>query len=88
MVEHFGEKPNTYADVPGLCKVATIRDIEGQGWSLNPGRYVGVSGRAVEDSDFREKLEALNEELETLNVEARLFEQRVSENMSGLLEEI
>src|SRR5262249_16004679 len=28
-----------YADVPGLCKVAALAEIEGQGWSLNPGRY-------------------------------------------------
>ena len=33
----------TYADVPGLCKVATLAEIEAQGWSLNPGRYVGVA---------------------------------------------
>jgi type I restriction-modification system DNA methylase subunit len=32
-----------YADVPGFCKVATIEEIEAQGWSLNPGRYVGVA---------------------------------------------
>src|SRR6202020_1447751 len=31
----------TYVDVPGLCKVATIDEIEALGWSLNPGRYVG-----------------------------------------------
>ena len=32
-----------YRDVPGLCKAATIKEIEAQGWSLNPGRYVGVA---------------------------------------------
>ncbi len=37
-------------DVPGLCKVATIAEIEAQGWSLNPGRYVGVA--AAEDDGF------------------------------------
>lgn len=39
MREHF---PNSkYADVAGLCKVETLDEIEAQGWSLNPGRYVG-----------------------------------------------
>jgi len=28
-----------YADVPGLCKVVTMAEIETQDWSLNPGRY-------------------------------------------------
>lgn len=36
-----------YVDVPGLCGVATREQIEKQGWSLNPGRYVGVA--AAED---------------------------------------
>src|SRR5205823_3631419 len=35
-----------YSDVLGLCKIATLADIEAQGWSLNPGRYVGVAERA------------------------------------------
>ena len=41
-----------YVDVPGLCKVATIEEIESQGWSLNPGRYVGVAdeGKTVSTS--------------------------------------
>ncbi|HSN96777.1 MAG TPA: N-6 DNA methylase, partial [Candidatus Nanopelagicales bacterium] len=54
-----GEKPETahgssklleegfprgkYVDVPGLCKAATLKEIEAQGWSLNPGQYVGVA---------------------------------------------
>ena len=40
-----------YADIPGLCKVATRAEIEAQGWSLNPGRYVGVAEREADDGD-------------------------------------
>jgi len=75
-----------YADVPGLCKVAPLKEIEAQGWSLNPGRYVGVADREEEDFDFAERLEELNEELEVLNAEARELEGRIAENMSALLE--
>ena len=75
-----------YADVAGLCKAATIQEIEQQGWSLNPGRYVGVAkGEDLSDEDFKEKLEALNEELEVLNAEARELEARISENVVELL---
>jgi len=45
-----------------------------QGFSLNPGRYVGVAEREADDFDFKERLEELNEELEILNVEARELE--------------
>ena len=75
-----------YVDVLGLCKVATIAEIEVQGWSLNPGRYVGVAEREKEDFDFKEKLEELNEELETLNKEARELEEQIAENINALLE--
>ena len=84
LAEHFGKKPK-YADMPGLCKVATIAEIEAQGWSLNPGRYVGVAARPPEDFDFKERLEEMNEELETLNAEARELEARIAENVAKLL---
>ena len=76
-----------YRDIPGLCKAATRADIEAQGWSLNPGRYVGVAkGEEMSDEDFVEKLEALNEELEVLNAEARELEERIAENVTEILE--
>jgi type I restriction enzyme M protein len=85
MREHF---PNgRYRDVPGLCKAATIDEIAAQGWSLNPGRYVGVAAREAEAFDFRERLEQLNEELEKLNLEAHALEERISANVAALLEE-
>ena len=81
--EHFPK--GKYADVLGLCKVAKLKEIEAQGWSLNPGRYVGVAEREADDFDFAERLEELNEELETLNVEARELEVRIAENVETLL---
>ena len=84
LAEHFPD--GQYADVAGLCKVATLAEIEAQGWSLNPGRYVGVAARAEDDFDFKERLEEQNEELETLNAEARELEERIAENVVKLLE--
>ncbi len=75
-----------YVDVPGLCKVATRAEIEAQGWSLSPGRYVGAVAREAEDVDFTERLEELNEELEVLNAEARELEDRIAENVVSVLE--
>jgi type I restriction enzyme M protein len=82
--EKFPE--GAYQDVLGLCRVTTLAEIKAQGWSLNPGRYVGVAERAAEDFDFAERLEELNEELEVLNVEARELEERIAENVMLLLE--
>ncbi|HEY5485425.1 MAG TPA: class I SAM-dependent DNA methyltransferase [Candidatus Cryosericum sp.] len=84
LTEHFGKKPE-YADVAGLCKVATLAEIEAQGWSLNPGRYVGMAAREEDDFNFKERLEEQNEELEALNAEARELEERIAENAVKLL---
>ena len=73
--------------MPGLCKAATLAEIEAQGWSLNPGRYVGVApGEDVSDEDFKAQLEVLNEELETLNVAARELETTIATNVTEILE--
>lgn len=84
--EVFGKKP-VYGDVAGLCKAATLQEVEAQGWSLNPGRYVGVApGEDVSDEDFNEQLVALNEELEVLNAQAWELEQTIAANVAGILE--
>ena len=84
--EVFGNKTK-FADVLGLCRVAPLKDIEAQGWSLNHGRYVGVAtGEVVSDEDFKAQLEALNDELETLNSQALDLEQTIARNVAEILE--
>jgi len=84
LIETFPKK--VYQDVAGLCKIGTLAEIEAQGWSLNPGRYVGVAERQeAEDFDFAARLEELNEELEILNGEARGLEETIAENVAQIL---
>ena len=65
MAERFPD--GAYVDVPGFCKVATIEEIEAQGWSLNPGRYVGVAAGDEDDGDFAERLAELHDEFTVLS---------------------
>ena len=75
-----------YQDIAGLCKVATKEEIIEQGYSLNPGRYVGVAeGEHESDEDFVVKLTALQEELEVLNAEAHELEVSISENVTQVI---
>jgi type I restriction enzyme M protein len=69
-----------YHDIPGLCKVATIDEIEAQGWSLNPGRYVGTKIEEFDEEDFIESFTALNSELQLLNEQARQIERTIEKN--------
>jgi type I restriction enzyme M protein len=59
----------TYRDVTDMCRVATIEEIAAQGWSLNPGRYVGT-----EVEVFEEKLAAAHVELRELAARAAKLE--------------
>jgi len=74
-----------YANVAGLCKMASLEEIEAQGWSLNPGRYVGVGERAADEFDFTERLEELNGELETLNTQAIELQSLIASNLESVL---
>lgn len=76
--------PNgVYEDVTGLCKAATLAEIEEQDYSLNPGRYVGVvieeDGLTEEEfiSEMKERHLALN----VLNNKAADLEKLIEENL-------
>jgi len=78
--------PNeTYENISGLCKIATLGEIEAQGWSLNPGRYVGFANLDEDNFDFYDRIIELNEELEMQNFKARKLEEIISENISKIL---
>jgi type I restriction enzyme M protein len=79
------EGAEKYEDISGLCKVATIKEIKDQGFSLNPGRYVGVADEEKEDENFEEKIGDLNNEFQKLTQEAHGLEEKISENIKNLL---
>lgn len=75
-----------YVDVPGLCRVATLEEIEAQGWSLNPGRYIGVADRPADEVNFYERMEEFQERLTSLNLEASELEEKVTTGITSILE--
>lgn len=80
----------TYRDVVGLCKVAKIKGeggIEENGWSLNPGRYVGVEEEEdrTTPEEFRRGMLAMQEEFEALTQEAHKLEKRIASNLKEVL---
>ena len=73
-----------YADVEGLCKVVSQKDIESKDWSLSPGRYVGVDTKMDKDFDYEERLNEIHIELDGLNEEAIALTKTISENYKEL----
>ena len=62
-----------YRDVPGLCKIATLLEIEEKNYSLTPGAYVGVAEQEDDGVDFHERMNEIHTELASLNKEANLL---------------
>ena len=62
-----------YQDVLGLCKIATLSEIEEKNYSLTPGAYVGVAEVEDDGVDFHERMNEIHAELATLNAEANVL---------------
>ncbi|MBI5442059.1 MAG: SAM-dependent DNA methyltransferase, partial [Deltaproteobacteria bacterium] len=52
-----------YADVPGFCKSAKVEEVQGHGFVLTPGRYVGAEEVEEDDEPFEAKMTRLVMEL-------------------------
>lgn len=62
-----------YKDIPGLCKIATIDEIEEKNYSLTPGAYVGVPEAEDDGIDFHERMNEIHAELAKLHEEANVL---------------
>lgn len=71
LTDKFGD--GEYKDVLGLCKIATIQDIEEKNYSLTPGAYVGVAEQEDDGVDFHERMNEIHAELAQLSKEANVL---------------
>ncbi len=78
MTEKFRE--GEYADIPGLCKVATLEEIEAKGYSLTPGAYVGVAPTEDDGVDFHQRMTEIHQELRSLQEESNRLMETISKN--------
>ncbi len=86
----FANSAGRFPTVPtptsnGLCKVATIEEIEAQAWSLNPGRYLGTEVEELDEEVFVEKLADVHAELYGSGARARELEEGVDAMLGNLL---
>ena len=84
MISEFFEQ-HEYNDVPGLCKVVTLPEIEQKRWSLAAGEYVGVPKRQENEFDVLDRLRELNDELVILSDKANDLDAQIIRNMTDLL---
>ena len=82
LVDRFGE--GEYSDIPGLCKIASISEIEEKNWSLTPGAYVGVAEAEDDGIDFAERMHEIHAELLTLQQQSNELMEKISANFKEL----
>ena len=78
LTEKFGD--GVYQDIPGLCKAATLEEIEQKGFSLTPGAYVGVAPAEDDGVDFHERMAEIHKELLELQAESDRLMGTISKN--------
>ncbi len=75
-----------YEDVTGLCKAASLAEIEEQDWSMNPGRYVGVviEEDGLTEEEFLAEMKERHEKLNELNLKAIGLSDLINKNLTQL----
>lgn len=83
LTEKFGTD-GEYTDVPGLCKIASIAEVEEKNWSLTPGAYVGVAAAEDDGVDFEKRMHEIHAELLNLQQQSNELMEKISANFKEL----
>jgi len=73
-----------YEDVKGFCKSASLKEIEGHGFVLTPGRYVGAEDIEDDDAPFEERFQAFKSKLLEQFSDSDKLQNRIIEVLNGL----
>ena len=82
LYEKFGD--GEYHDIPGLCKAATLTEIEEKNWSLTPGAYVGVAPVEDDGVDFAARMKEIHAELLKLQQQSNELMDTISNNLEEM----
>ena len=78
---------DSYEDIAGFCKAASIDEIATHDYVLTPGRYVGAAGIEDDGEPIDEKLARLRAQLLAEFDEADRLEKIIRQRLEGLIRE-
>jgi type I restriction enzyme M protein len=81
----FANGDESYEDIDGFCKVATLADIRQQEYKLSAGIYVGTETLDEDDVPFEEEFSRLQNLLLDQFEESNHLQARIKKNLEGLL---
>lgn len=73
----------TYKDIPGFCKSATIEEVKAKDYVLTPGRYIGLADDE-DDFNFGERFNFLKDELKKQLAEEDQLNKTILTNLSKI----
>jgi type I restriction enzyme M protein len=76
--------PETYQDIPGFCKSATLDEIRKHGHVLTPGRYVGAEAAEDDGEAFADKMQRLSAQWREQQQEAARLDAAIVANLEYL----
>lgn len=76
-----------YEDIAGVCKSASLDEIEKNGFVLTPGRYVGAEITQESSEEFMGKFQSLTDRLNTISKKSDDLQIAINRNFSLLLGE-
>lgn len=74
------EEYKKYEDIKGRCKATTLEEIKENDYSLNPGRYVEIIEKEMDDVEFETRKIELSGEFKKLTHEAHELENKIEED--------
>ncbi|MBI3617428.1 MAG: N-6 DNA methylase, partial [Candidatus Omnitrophica bacterium] len=74
-----------YKDIKGWCKAVTLEEIRANEYSLNPGRYVEIVEKEMDDVDFEARMKELTGEFTNLTAEAHALEKKIEEGWGKVI---
>ena len=77
----------SYEDVAGFCKSASLEEIEKNGFVLTPGRYVGFDQSQEIIEDFDSKFAELRSRLDSFHHESKALDESILNALAALVSE-
>ncbi len=74
-----------YEDIKGRCKAATLDEIKENDYSLNPGRYIEIVEKEMDNVEFEARMNELTSEFKTLTKEAHSLEKKIEEDWKTII---
>lgn len=74
----------SYEDIPGFCKSASLDLVREHDFGLTPGRYVGAEDIEDDDEPFEQKVKRLTKTLEEQFVDSEKLEKAIRESLRSI----